>query len=116
MLLLALIRLRCTCGKCLLKTSAAEESSEVLEMQKLSGSPYSLVKVVVASMRYLEVFNEHWETHRAAVVHIGTSSERVDLPHHQLGIATCRHRPSCRLTLTRFQGLSALAVLNNPAT
>jgi Lrp/AsnC family leucine-responsive transcriptional regulator len=72
--LLALIQLRCTPGKCLLKTSTAEEFPEVLEMHKLSGSHCSLLKVAVASMRHLEAFNERLGAHGALVVNIVTSS------------------------------------------
>jgi Lrp/AsnC family leucine-responsive transcriptional regulator len=72
--LLALIQLRCTPGKCLLKTSTAEEFPEVLEMHKLSGSHCSLLKVAVASMRHLEAFNERLGAHGALIVHIVTSS------------------------------------------
>src|SRR5215510_5898670 len=48
--LLALIQLRCDPGKCLLKTSTAEEFPEMLEMHKLSGSHCALLKVALASM------------------------------------------------------------------
>jgi len=72
--LLALIQLRCTPGKCLLKTSTVAEFPEVLEMHKLSGSHCSLLKVALASMRHLEAFNERLGVHGALVVHIVTSS------------------------------------------
>ena len=72
--LLALIQLRCAPGKCLLKTSTAEEFPEVLEMHKLSGSHCSLLKVAVASMRHLEALNERLGAHGALVVNIVTSS------------------------------------------
>jgi len=72
--LLALIQLRCTPGKCLLKTSTVAEFPEVLEMHKLSGSHCSLLKVALASMRHLEAFNERLGVHGALVVSIVTSS------------------------------------------
>jgi len=72
--LLALIQLRCNPGKCLLKTSDAEEFPEVLEMHKLSGSHCSLLKVAVSSMQHLEAFNERLGTHGTLVVNIVTSS------------------------------------------
>jgi Lrp/AsnC family leucine-responsive transcriptional regulator len=72
--LLALIQLRCTPGKCLLKTSTVEEFPEVLEMHKLSGSHCSLLKVAVASMRHLEAFNERLGAHGGLIVNIVTSS------------------------------------------
>jgi Lrp/AsnC family leucine-responsive transcriptional regulator len=61
--LLAMIELRCAPGKCLLKTSSAEEFPEILEMHKLSGSHCSLLKVAVSSMRHLEAFNERLGVH-----------------------------------------------------
>lgn len=72
--LLALIQLRCAPGKCLLKTSSAEEFPEVLEMHKLSGSHCSLLKVAVSSMQHLEAFNERLGAHGTLVVNIVTSS------------------------------------------
>lgn len=72
--LLALIQLRCSPGKCLLKTSTAEEFPEVLEMHKLSGSHCALLKVALASMRHLEAFNERLGAHGALVVNLATSS------------------------------------------
>lgn len=72
--LLALIQLRCAQGKCLLKTSTAEEFPEILELHKLSGSHCSLLKVALASMQHLEAFNERLGVHGALVVHIVTSS------------------------------------------
>src|SRR5689334_319670 len=61
--LLALIQLRCDPGKCLLKTSSAEEFPEVLEVHKLSGSHCSLLKIAVSSMQHLEAFNERLGVH-----------------------------------------------------
>jgi Lrp/AsnC family leucine-responsive transcriptional regulator len=72
--LLALIQLRCAAGKCLLKTSTAEEFPEVLELHKLSGSHCSLLKVAISSMRHLEAFNERLGAHGSLVVDIVTSS------------------------------------------
>lgn len=72
--LLALIQLRCEPGKCLLKTSSAEEFPEVLEMHKLSGSHCSLLKVAVSSMRHLEAFNERLGAHGPLVSTVVTSS------------------------------------------
>jgi Lrp/AsnC family transcriptional regulator, leucine-responsive regulatory protein len=72
--LLVLIQLRCAPGKCLLKTSSAEEFPEVLEMHKLSGSHCSLLKIAVSSMQHLEAFNERLGTHGESIVNIVTSS------------------------------------------
>ena len=61
--LLAMIELRCAAGKCLLKTSSADEFPEILEMHKLSGSHCALLKVALSSMRHLEAFNERLGAH-----------------------------------------------------
>ena len=61
--LLAFIQLHCDPGKCLLKTSSAEEFPEILEIHKLSGSHCTLLKVAVASMEHLEAFNERLGSH-----------------------------------------------------
>jgi Lrp/AsnC family leucine-responsive transcriptional regulator len=72
--LLAIIQLRCDPGKCLLKTSSAEEFPEVLEMHRLSGSHCSLLKVVVSDLRHLEAFNERLGAHGPLTSTIVTSS------------------------------------------
>src|SRR5436309_13132808 len=64
--LLALIQLRCTPGKCLLKTSTVAEFPEVLEMHKLSGSHCSLLKVALARSEERRVGKERrppWPPH-----------------------------------------------------
>lgn len=72
--LLAIIQLRCDPGKCLLKTSSAEEFPEVLEMHKLSGSHCSLLKVAVSSLRHLEAFNERLGAHGPLTSTVVTST------------------------------------------
>ena len=72
--LLVFIQLRCDHGKCLLKTSSAEEFPDIMEMHKLSGSHCSLLKVVVSSMQHLEAFNERLGAHGPLIVNIVTSS------------------------------------------
>ncbi len=72
--LLAFIQLRCDPGKCLLKTSRAEEYPEVLEIHKLSGSYCTLLKVAVSSMQHLEAFNERLGHHGPLTSNIVTSS------------------------------------------
>ena len=72
--LLALIQLHCDPGKCLLKTSNAEQFPEVLEIHKLSGSHCSLLKVALSSMQHLEAFSERLGAHGTLVVNIVTSS------------------------------------------
>lgn len=72
--LLAFIQLHCDPGKCLLKTSSAEEYPEVLEIHKLSGSHCTLLKVAISSMEHLEAFNERLGTHGPLVSNIVTST------------------------------------------
>jgi Lrp/AsnC family transcriptional regulator, leucine-responsive regulatory protein len=76
--LLAIIQLHCDPGKCLLKTSSAEEFPEVLEMHKLSGSHCSLLKVALASMQHLEAFNERLGAHGPLISTIVTSTSLTD--------------------------------------
>lgn len=72
--LLAFIQLRCDHGKCLLKTTTADEYPEVLEMHKLSGSHCSLLKVALSSMQHLESFKERLGAHGPLICNLVTSS------------------------------------------
>ncbi len=72
--LLAFIQMRCDPGKCLLKTSSAEEYPEILEIHKLSGPHCTLIKVAVSSMEHLEAFNERIGSHGPLISNIVTSS------------------------------------------
>ncbi len=51
--LTAFIQLHCHPGRCLLKTSAAENFPEIVEIHRLSGSSCTMVKVRTASMAHL---------------------------------------------------------------
>jgi Lrp/AsnC family transcriptional regulator, leucine-responsive regulatory protein len=57
------VQLRCALGRCLLKTSAAEDFPEVVEVHKLSGSWCSLLRVRAASMHHLEGLFERLGEH-----------------------------------------------------
>jgi Lrp/AsnC family transcriptional regulator, leucine-responsive regulatory protein len=59
----AFVQLRCALGRCLLKTSAAEDFPEVVEVHKLSGSWCSLLRVRAASMHHLEGLFERLGEH-----------------------------------------------------
>lgn len=72
--LLAFIQLHCDPGKCLLKTSRADEYPEILEIHKLSGAHCTLLKVAVSSMEHLEAFNERLGHHGPLISNIVTSS------------------------------------------
>jgi len=52
--LLALIQLRCSLGRCLLKTTTAETYPEVVEIHKLSGEHCTMLKLRAASLGHLE--------------------------------------------------------------
>jgi Lrp/AsnC family leucine-responsive transcriptional regulator len=46
--------MRCTSGRCLLKTTRSDGFPEVVEIHKLSGNSCAMLRVRVASMRHLE--------------------------------------------------------------
>jgi len=61
--LTAFIQMRCTPGRCLLKTSNSEDLPEVVEIHKLSGASCTILKVRVASLLHLEGLNERLGEH-----------------------------------------------------
>jgi len=61
--LTAFIQMRCTPGRCLLKTSKADDLPEVIEIHKLSGNSCTILKVRVASLQHLEGLNERLGEH-----------------------------------------------------
>jgi Lrp/AsnC family leucine-responsive transcriptional regulator len=68
---LAFVQMRCTLGKCLLKTSTAADYPEIVEVHKLSGDHCSMVKVRAANLDHLEGFFERIGKHgemRSSVV------------------------------------------------
>jgi Lrp/AsnC family transcriptional regulator, leucine-responsive regulatory protein len=73
--LTAFIRLRCTLGSCLLKTTTADDFPEVTEVHKLSGSSCSMLRVRVASMRHLEGLLERIGKHGEMDSHIVLSTQ-----------------------------------------
>lgn len=70
--LTAFIHLRCSLGKCLLKTARVEDFPEVREVHKLSGRHCTLLKVAAASMGHLEEvidrMGKHGEMETAVVL------------------------------------------------
>jgi Lrp/AsnC family leucine-responsive transcriptional regulator len=52
--ILAFIQLRCSLGRCLLKTTASETYPEVVEIHKLSGEHCTMLKLRAASLGHLE--------------------------------------------------------------
>lgn len=73
--LTAFVQLRCALGRCLLKTSAAEDFPEVTEVHKLSGNWCSMLRVRAASMRHLEGLFERLGEHGETNSHIVLSTQ-----------------------------------------
>ncbi|MEU8121393.1 Lrp/AsnC family transcriptional regulator [Spirillospora sp. NPDC049024] len=82
--LTAFVQMRCAHGRCLLKTSAAEDLPEVTEVHKLSGSWCSMLKVRVASMQHmeglLERLGEHGEMNSHIVLSTAYEGRAVEPP------------------------------------
>jgi Lrp/AsnC family transcriptional regulator, leucine-responsive regulatory protein len=80
----AFVQMRCTTGRCLLKTTRAEDFPEVVEIHKLSGSSCSMLRVRVTSMQHLEGLFERLGEHGEMNSHIVLSTEfegrPVELP------------------------------------
>ena len=78
--LTALVELRCARGRCLLKTTAAEDFPEVAEIHKLSGSGCSMLKVRAASMPHLEGLLERLGQHGQMTTHVVLSTPLDERP------------------------------------
>lgn len=69
--LMAFVQMRCSLGKCLLKTSESGDYPEIVEIHKLSGDHCTMVKVRAASLAHLEGLFERLGQHgelRSSVV------------------------------------------------
>jgi Lrp/AsnC family transcriptional regulator, leucine-responsive regulatory protein len=67
----AFVQMRCSLGKCLLKTSTAADYPEIVEIHKLSGDHCAMVKVRAATLEHLEGLFERVGKHgelRSSVV------------------------------------------------
>src|SRR5687768_9244081 len=71
----AFVQMRCTTGRCLLKTARAEDFPEVLAIHKLGGSSCSMLRVRVTSMRHLEGLFERLGEHGEMNTHVVLSTE-----------------------------------------
>jgi Lrp/AsnC family leucine-responsive transcriptional regulator len=78
--LTAFVQLRCALGRCLLKTTAADDFPEVLEVHKLSGNSCSMLKVRVASMPHLEGLLERLGEHGELNCHVVLSTQYEGRP------------------------------------
>ncbi|WP_084964355.1 Lrp/AsnC family transcriptional regulator [Thermoactinospora rubra] len=75
----AYIQLRCALGHCLLKSSAAEDYPEVIEIDKLSGRHCSMLRVRASSLAHLEGVLEQIGKHGEMDTHIVLSTQYQDL-------------------------------------
>lgn len=78
--LLAFIRLRCARGRCLLRTSGAEDYPEIVEIHKLSGEHCTMLKVRSASLAHFEGLVERLGEHGETRTHIVLSTQYGDRP------------------------------------
>ena len=72
--LLAFIQLRCSLGRCLLKTTNADDYPEIVEIHKLSGEHCTMLKVRAASLGHLEGLIERIGEHGDIRTHIVLST------------------------------------------
>jgi Lrp/AsnC family leucine-responsive transcriptional regulator len=78
--LTAFVQMRCALGRCLLKTTTADDYPEVVEVHKLSGNSCSMLKVRVASMPHLEGLLERLGQHGEMNSHVVLSTQYEGRP------------------------------------
>lgn len=82
--LTAFIQLHCHPSRCLLRTSAAENFPEIVEIHRLSGSSCTMVKVRAASMAHLssllERIGEHGDANSHIVLETPLEQQALKLP------------------------------------
>ncbi|MEU7928353.1 Lrp/AsnC family transcriptional regulator [Micromonospora sp. NPDC049801] len=78
--LTAFVQMRCAHGRCLLRTSTADDLPEVYEVHKLSGNSCTMLKVRAASMQHLEGLLERLGEHGEMNSHVVLSTEYDDRP------------------------------------
>jgi Lrp/AsnC family leucine-responsive transcriptional regulator len=76
----AFIQMRCRLDRCLLKTSAAGDYPEVVEIHKLSGDYCSMLKVRAASIEHLEGVIERLGKHGEMRTSVVLSTQYADRP------------------------------------
>jgi Lrp/AsnC family leucine-responsive transcriptional regulator len=76
----AFVQMRCAHGRCLLKTSAADDYPEVVEVHKLSGNWCTMLKVRVASMPHFEGLLERLGEHGEMNSHVVLSTQYEGRP------------------------------------
>ncbi|ALG15270.1 Lrp/AsnC family transcriptional regulator [Kibdelosporangium phytohabitans] len=91
----AFVEMRCSLGKCLLKTSAADDYPEVVEIHKLSGDHCSMLKVRAASLEHfeglLERMGKHGEMRSSVVLSTQYDGRPVERPTADFFRATTSH-------------------------
>lgn len=70
----AFIQMRCTLGRCLLKTTAAEDFPEIVEIHRLSGTSCTMLKIRAASMAHFEGLVERLGEHGELNTHVVLST------------------------------------------
>jgi Lrp/AsnC family leucine-responsive transcriptional regulator len=73
--LTAFVQMRCTPGRCLLKTTAADDFPEVVEVHKLTGNSCSMLRVRAASMQHFEGLLERLGEHGEMNTHVVLSTQ-----------------------------------------
>jgi Lrp/AsnC family leucine-responsive transcriptional regulator len=81
--LLAFIQLRCSLGKCLLKTTSEADYPELIEVHKLSGEHCTMLKARATSLAHFEGFIERLGTHGEMRTHIVLSTQFEGRPVQQ---------------------------------
>jgi len=80
----AFVEMRCSLGKCLLKTSTADDYPEVTEIHKLSGDHCAMVRVRAASLEHfegvLERLGKHGEMRSSVVLSTQFDGRPVEPP------------------------------------
>jgi len=99
--LTAFVQMRCQQGRCLLKTSTADDYPEVVEVHKLSGDFCSMLKVRAASMEHFEGFLERIGTHGEMRTSIVLSTQYEGRPVEPVGDDLPAVTPSAGWSQTR---------------
>lgn len=78
--LVAFIELRCSLGRCLLRTTTADDFPEIVEIHKLSGAHCVLLKVRAEALLQVEGLTERLGTHGELRTHIVLSTQYEGRP------------------------------------
>jgi Lrp/AsnC family leucine-responsive transcriptional regulator len=70
----AFVQMRCSLGRCLLKTTEAAEFPEIVEIHRLTGRSCTMLKVRAASMQHFEGLVERLGEHAELDTHVVLST------------------------------------------